>query len=389
MKKICEDAFYGLNRINFSEKIEVLKMLNSKSLFRYDGVRMKYETDKLEAMLTSFFNQPVVGVNNGTSALKLCLLANNIGDGDEVIVPCLSFISTASCCLSVGAVPIFCEIDNSFCIDPDDIIKKISDRTKAIIVVHYQGYPCNMERIMKIAKERGLIVIEDTAQAFGAKYKSKYLGTIGDSSAFSFQSCKIITCGEGGAITSKHNIDFINRYIDNGGYRPKGSFPTWGKDFCTYGENFKMTDIQSAILIKQFKKLNKIINNQRKIFETITKDLDGYKLRFCHDKNGFIPMSLCVIFKSKEECNRFIKYTNKKGIPFSDRINSFLPKYNVFENKKTFSKNNYPFSNSYKTNKCLRSYALLSRTAWLVLNSNNKKSDCLYISKVMGEYHEL
>lgn len=124
MRKITDDAFYGLNRINLSEIIEVSKMLRNKSLFRYDGVKMQYETDKVEQKLSDFFKQKVLCVNNGTSALKLCLLANNIGSGDEVIVPCLSFIATAACCLTVGAIPVFCEINNTFNIDPKEIEKK-------------------------------------------------------------------------------------------------------------------------------------------------------------------------------------------------------------------------------------------------------------------------
>lgn len=374
MRKINEDAFYGLNRINLSEIIEVSKMLRNKSLFRYDGVKMQYETDKVEQKLSDFFKQEILCVNNGTSALKLCLLANNIGYGDEVIVPCLSFIATAASCLTVGAIPVFCEINNTFNIDPKEIEKNITKKTKAIIVVHYQGYPCEMNEIEKIARKHNLIIIEDTAQAFGAKYSNKLLGTYGQSAAFSFQSCKIITCGEGGAVTSKVNFDFIKRYADNGGYRKKDMMPVWDKDFCTYGENFKMTDLQSAILIKQFKKLNKIIQHQRFLYNYITNNITNYNLRKSVDINGSINMSLCVIFNNMKECNKFISYMNKYDIPFGKRTSNFLPNYNVFKNKS-------------KVNNCQKSYNLLDRSAWLVLNSNLSKSDCKYIIKVMEEYH--
>lgn len=374
MRKITDDAFYGLNRINLSEIIEVSKMLRNKSLFRYDGVKMQYETDKVEQKLSDFFKQKVLCVNNGTSALKLCLLANNIGSGDEVIVPCLSFIATAACCLTVGAIPVFCEINNTFNIDPKEIEKNITKKTKAIIVVHYQGYPCEMDEIEEIAKKHNLIIIEDTAQAFGAKYNNKLLGTFGQSAAFSFQSCKIITCGEGGAVTSKVNFDFINRYADNGGYREKDMMPVWDKDFCTYGENFKMTDLQSAILIKQIKKLNKIIQHQRLLYNYITSNITNYNLRESADINGSINMSLCLIFNNKKECSKFISYMNKNNIPFSKRTSNFLPNYNVFKNQ-------------VKLNKCKKSYNLLDRSAWLVLNSKLSKLDCKYIIKAMEEYN--
>ena len=126
MKKICTDAFYGLNYIGFKEKILVLSMLNNKSLFRYDGVNMQYKTDKVEKRLSLMFSQDFLLVNNGTSALKLALISNNIGYGDEIIVPCLSFIATATACLNVGAIPVFAEIDNTFNIDVNDIEKKIT-----------------------------------------------------------------------------------------------------------------------------------------------------------------------------------------------------------------------------------------------------------------------
>lgn len=386
MKKINSDAFYGLNRINIKEKLEVLKVLNNKSLFRYDGIKMMYETDKVESKMRDMFEQEVLCVNSGTSALKLCLLSNNIGYGDEVIVPCLSFIATASSCLSVGAIPVMCEIDETFNIDPRDIEKNINAKTKAIIVVHFQGYSCNMDEIVKIAKNHNLVLIEDVAQAFGAKYKNKLLGTFGDASAFSFQSCKVITCGEGGAVTGK-NMPFIKRYADNGGHREKDLMPVWNKDFCTYGENFKITDLQSAVLLKQFNKLHKIIKRQKYIFEYITKKLSNYNLRKCINYDGCINMSLCVIFKSQKECDEFIKYMEKNGIPFSKKTSNFLPKYNMFLNNKKLEKEKYLFIKNYKVNKCKKSYNLLSRSAWLVLNSNLTKFDCRYILKKMREYY--
>ena len=130
MKKICFDPFYGLNYIGFREKRRVNKILKNKSLFRYDGVNMLYESDKVEESLKNMFNEDALLVNNGTSALKLCLLANGIGAGDEVIVPCLSFIATAASCLSVGAIPVFADIDESFTIDPNSIVERITKKTK-------------------------------------------------------------------------------------------------------------------------------------------------------------------------------------------------------------------------------------------------------------------
>ena len=387
MKKICEDAFYGLNYIGFKEKIEVSKMIRNKSLFRYDGVNMMYESDEVEKELNGMFNQKVLLVNNGTSALKLCLIANNIGYGDEVIVPCLSFVATAACCLSVGAIPVFSEIDDTFNINSESIEKCITNKTKALIVVHYQGYPCDMKKLVEICKKHNLILIEDCAQSFGAKYNNKLTGTFGESAAFSFQSCKVITCGEGGAVTSKVNMNDIYRYADSGGERKKDSMPVWDKNYCSFGENFKITDIQSAILKIQLKRLNKIVNNQRRIYERITNCLPYYKFRTIIDKSDVINMSLCIIFDSEKECNTFINYMNKRDIPFSKRMGNFLPDYNTFSKKVSPYKNNYPYEN-YKVNKCIKSKNLIDRSAWLVLNSKMTNSQIRYIRKAMVSYYE-
>ncbi len=387
MKKICEDAFYGLNYIGLREKIEVSKMLTAKSLFRYDGVRMMYESDIVEDQLKKMFKQDLLLVNNGTSALKLCLIANNIGYGDEVIVPCLSFIATAACCLSVGAIPVFTDIDETFNIDPKKIEKHISEKTKAVIIVHYQGYPCNMDEIIKVCKKYDLKLIEDCAQSFGSKYKGKLTGTFGESAAFSFQSCKVITCGEGGAVTSKVNMKDVMRYADNGGERKKDEMPLWNKEYISFGENFKITDLQSAILKIQLKRLDKIVNKQSKIYNKITDGLDYYKYRKILDDTENINMSLCIIFDTDKECDDFIKYMNKRDIPFSKRIGNFLPDYNTFKKVLSPYKNNYPY-NKYKVNKCYQSYKLINRSAWLVLNSKMTNSQIKYIRNNMVNYYD-
>ena len=385
MRKICSDSFYGLNYIGIKEKLRVMKMLNNKSLFRYDGVKMCYESEKVENRLKAIFKQDMLLVNNGTSALKLCLIANDIGYGDEVLVPCLTFISTAASCLSVGAIPVFVEIDDTLNVDVNDIEKKITSKTKAIIVVHYQGFSCDMKNVLKIANKYKLKVIEDTAQAFGATYNNKLLGTLGDSSAFSFQACKIITCGEGGAFTSKKNFKDCVRYADNGGDRPFDSYPSWDKDYVSYGENFKITDLQSAILNCQLNKLDKILLRQQKKYNYLINNLNGYHVRKIIPNSKPVYMSLCIIFKDDKECKKFMEYTNKHGISFETKVGNFLPDYNTFKNNKSWHSSGYPYKD-YKVNKCLNSRKIIERSAFLPLNSKLSKRELKYIVKVLNNY---
>ena len=141
--------------------------------------------------------------NSGTSALHSLLLSYRIGPGDEIIVPSFTFIATANAVLFVGAKPIFAEIEeDTLGLDPKDIEKKITSKTKAIIVVHYGGSPCKIEEIKKIAKKYNLILIEDAAESLGAKFRDKKIGALGDSAILSFCQNKIITTGEGGAVVT-------------------------------------------------------------------------------------------------------------------------------------------------------------------------------------------
>ena len=139
-------------------------------------------------------------LTNGTQAIAASLAALGIGPGDEVIVPGYTFIATAIAVLSVGAIPVVAEIDESLTIDPDDVEKKISRYTKAIVPVHMVGFPCNMKRIMEIAEKYNLYVVEDVCQACGGQFGGRYLGTFGNFGAFSFNFFKILTAGEGGAL---------------------------------------------------------------------------------------------------------------------------------------------------------------------------------------------
>ena len=199
-----------------------------------------------------------IAVNSGTAALHVALASIGIGPGDEVIVPPLTFFSTVSSVLHQNAVPIFADIDpESFCLDPSDVETKITENTKAIIPVHLFGNAAEMDKIMKIAKENNIKIIEDCAQAHGTEYKGKKVGSIGNAGCFSFYATKHMTTGEGGMITT--NDDTIAekaRIIRNHGMI--------GRDeHVMLGYNYRMCEINAAIGLVQLKKLEKL--NQRRI----------------------------------------------------------------------------------------------------------------------------
>ncbi|HEY3417439.1 MAG TPA: aminotransferase class I/II-fold pyridoxal phosphate-dependent enzyme, partial [Armatimonadota bacterium] len=195
------------------EVAAVRRVIESGQLFRYRGGEGG-ETDQFEKAWSEKIGvQHTVSLTSGTAALICAMVGLNIGPGDEVIVPGYTFMATAIGPLGVGAVPIIAEVDESLTIDPADVERKITPRTKAIIPVHMNGLPCNMDVIMAIARKHGIAVVEDACQADGGSYKGQRLGSIGDVGAFSFNHFKIIACGEGGALVTNDRVIFERALI--------------------------------------------------------------------------------------------------------------------------------------------------------------------------------
>lgn len=215
--------------------------------------------------------------NSGTSALHAALLAHGTREGDEVIVPSFTFIATANAPLFVGAKPVFADIeDKTYGLDPEDVKKKITKKTKAIIPVHYGGSPCLIRELRGIAEDNDIILIEDAAEAFGARIKKRKIGTFGPSAVFSFCANKIITTGEGGAVVtkSKEVHEKLKLIRSHGRLGSANYFALPGyMDYIDLGYNFRMSNITAALGIAQLKKVNKIIKLRRKNAKYLTKKL--------------------------------------------------------------------------------------------------------------------
>lgn len=219
--------------------------------------------EELENMFVDMFHvNYAVSMSNCTDALHLCCLVCGVGAGDEVLCPSLTFAASANCIRYAGATPVFCDIvgPDHINIDPQEIEKKITEKTKAILVVHMAGFPCRMDEIMAIAKKHNLKVIEDACHGPLSEYKGKKLGTIGDCAAFSFFSNKNISTGEGGMFISnnKELADKARLLRSHGmttmSYQRAGGHATT-YDIVELGYNFRLDDIHAAIAIEQLKKL--------------------------------------------------------------------------------------------------------------------------------------
>tara|TARA_Y100000034_G_scaffold130816_1_gene190233 strand:+ start:812 stop:2077 length:1266 start_codon:yes stop_codon:yes gene_type:complete len=280
---------------------------------------------EFEKIFSNYFGiKYAVAVNSGTAALHAAVAAIGVKPGDEVIVTPYSFTASATSVLMNNAVPIFVDIDeNNFCINPKKIEEKITDKTKAIIIVHLFGGSADMDEIMEIARKHDLKVIEDCAQSPGAIYKNKLLGTIGDCAIFSFTESKHITSGEGGMlITNSGEIVDISRLIRNHGEAVIEGMPRQYKSFIL-GFGYRMTELDAALGIEQFKRLDYFNFERIKLIEYLAKkideEIDGIK-PCLNNKNGK-NVYFCLAFKYDESKvgiprDLFIRALNSEGIPF-------------------------------------------------------------------------
>lgn len=232
-----------------------------------------------------------IATSNGTTALHLALKSLGIGKGDEVIVPTLTFAATANAVLYCNAEPVFVDSHPEYwCMDPDNLEDKVTSRTKAIIPVHLYGHPCDMDPIMDVAEDHHLYVVEDAAEAHGALYKGKKVGTFGDISCYSFYGNKIITTGEGGmCITSDETLESKMRILRDHGMNTNRRY--WHD---VIGFNYRMTNLQAAIGVAQLQKLDQFIAKKREnasYYHRMLKDLRDDGLISLHPE---MPWAKCV-----------------------------------------------------------------------------------------------
>jgi len=220
-----------------------------------------------------------VATSSGTTALHLALVTLGIGPGDEVIIPVLAFAAVANAVIYTSAEPVFVDSHpNYWCIDPKRIEEKITKRTKAIMLVHLYGHPCDMDAVMKIAKAHDLYVIEDCAEAHGAEYKGRKAGSFGDIACFSFYGNKIITTGEGGmCLTNDEELAEKMRILRDHGMKTGKQY--WHE---VVGFNYRMTNLQAALGVAQLEKIDEFVQKKRQIarqYETHLKGIEGLKLQ--------------------------------------------------------------------------------------------------------------
>lgn len=250
------------------ERKEVNDVLETGIMMRYgfDGPRKGiWKAKELEAAICNTFGcKHAQLVSSGTAALTTAMSALGIGYGDEIILPSFTFVASFEAVLSVGAIPVFVDVDDTLTLSPQAVKNAITKKTKCIMPVHMCGSMADMDALQAICKEHNLLLLEDACQSIGASYKGKKLGTIGNAGTFSFDFVKTITCAEGGAVMTNNEAVYLNcdGYSDHG-HDHKGA--DRGADLHPFiGYNFRISELHAAVGLAQIKKLNNFLSIQRK-----------------------------------------------------------------------------------------------------------------------------
>lgn len=306
------------------EKKELMDIISTGHLYRYgdaDNPEFLRKVYTLERQIAEFATTKYcVAVNSGTSALLTALSAAGIGPGDEVLVPGYTFIASISSIVYARAIPVLVEVDESLTMDPADLEKKITDRTKAIVPVHMLGNPCNMDRIMQIAKQHNLIVIEDACQAFGGTFKGKKLGSFGLAGCFSFNRFKTINSGDGGAmVTDDEDIYKLGFAFHDQGHFPLRDGAEMGNR-AILGLNFRMNELTGAVLLGQMKHIDYIpkkLRANKAIVKEILSEVEGLEFRRINDPEGEIGTLLTMRFPTVKAAEGFAAELGGKPVYYS------------------------------------------------------------------------
>ena len=309
------------------EKAELMNVLERRAPFRWYGIGPKggepRKCNDFERELAAHqHTRYAVAVTSGTMALYTAIAALGVGPGDEVILPAWTWYSCYNAIVAAGATPVFAEIDDSMDIDPSDLERHITPRTKVIMPVHISGEPADMEAILNIARQHGLKVLEDCAQSMGATYQGKPVGSLGDCGIFSFQECKTITAGEGGAVVTSDPSIFERaaRFHDLGilreGHEKMLGQPPRFPEFP--GGQFRMSEFTGAVLCAQLRKLDRIVADFHDKADRVTKgiqELPGIQFRKSNDPGGAVGSAVYFRAASKPQRDRFISALEAENVP--------------------------------------------------------------------------
>jgi 8-amino-3,8-dideoxy-alpha-D-manno-octulosonate transaminase len=375
----------GGMQIDQEEEQAVLEVLRTKRLFRYYGPQAgPSKAEELEKDFAQFMGVThALGVTSGTAALICALQGVGVGPGDEVIVPAFTWIASASAVAAVGGVPVVAEVDESLTLDPADVERKISPYTKAIMPVHMRGVPCRMDELLAVAKKHNLKVIEDTAQADGASYHGKRLGSMGDAGAFSFQFNKILTSGEGGMVLTNSDEVWKRAVMLHdvvGGLR--NNLP---EAEILWGINFRMPELLAAVMQVQLRRLDTLLTAMRQRKQMLTEGFQeiahkkGVVLQQIPDPAGDASIAFIFLMKDAATAHQVSQALGAEKIEAWQLYQPDAVDYHIYAhwtpimNQRTWTGASGPWrwarrEIKYSKDMCPRSLDLLGRAVHLNVN---------------------
>jgi 8-amino-3,8-dideoxy-alpha-D-manno-octulosonate transaminase len=382
----------GGNLIDQEEEASVLETLRSRRLFRYYGpIEGPSKVEQLETEFAAYMGaKRALAVTSGTAALITALHAIGVGPGDEVIVPAYTWIASAAAVLAAGGVPIVAEIDDSLTLDPQDAEAKITPYTKAIMPVHMRGTPCQMDEIMAVARRHNLKVIEDAAQADGASYKGRQVGSIGDVGCFSLQFNKILTSGEGGMVITSDEAVWKRAVMYHdviGGMRNNFSM-----DENLWGINFRMPELLGAVMLVQLRRLTGLLSEMRARKHMLIEGLKdtaqrkGVRFQQVPDPQGDASVACILLMPDAPTAERVAEALRAENIGAGVLYQPERIDYHIYRHwvpimeQRTWAGKGDPWSMAqreihYSPDMCPRSLDLLGRAIHLDVNPMESYSE--------------
>ncbi|WP_320045188.1 DegT/DnrJ/EryC1/StrS family aminotransferase [uncultured Desulfobacter sp.] len=313
----------GFELFSDEERKQVNDVLETGVLFRYgfEGVRNGHfkalEFEKKLAQITGAGFSHLC--SSGTAALCTALAACGIGAGDEVIVPPFTFVATFEAVIQAGAIPVFADIDQTLCLDPDRLEAAVTSRTKAVVPVHMCGSMARIDEIKAFCDKKGLVLLEDACQSLGASFQGSHLGTFGKAGCFSFDSVKTVTCGEGGGIITNDEDIYTrcDQYADHG-HDHLGGPDRGADDHPIMGTNYRICELNAAVGLAQLGKLDRIVEIQKKnkaAIKNAMQEVEGVTFRELPDPAGDSATFLSFFMPSQDRAEQAAKKLSENGAP--------------------------------------------------------------------------
>jgi dTDP-4-amino-4,6-dideoxygalactose transaminase len=389
--------------IGAAELRNVTQVIRSQTLFRYYGVgnaphpnsfasRVERAGEKMNGVAYA------LGVSSGTAALEVALGALGVGPGDEVILPAWSWVSCFVAIVRVGAQPVLAEVDDTLNLDPTEIARLTTPRTRGIMVVHYQGVPADLDPILSAAKARGLWVLEDNAESLGSTYKGKPAGSLGDMGICSFQQRKVVTTGEGGMVltNSAKLYERAVRMSDLGLYRPEHRERAAAQEPMFAGSNFRMSELTAAVALPQLARVAPMIRKVRALRDTLRAkigEISGVVWRRIPDPKGDIGFETYLFMPTAKQADAVRTRATERGVTLTPHTGTYAQTAREYvKNRSTHAAGRSPFQRykkwpapGYRPEDFPRTHDLAARLIAIPLGVLFTKTQAAHIGRVVRE----